>query len=805
MQASRLNLTFQCHCWYVCTGDDQKVNIWRLGKTQPLLNLCGHNTEVDSCIFDVDEKLVAAGSRGGSIKVWDLSEEKLIRTLTGHRSSVRCLDFHPYGDYFASGSADCNVKIFDVRKKQCMQTYRGHTSTIVSLKHSPDGHWVVSGDMEGVVKVWDLTTGKELNEFRLLKKGRENKEQEDKGQEGIIDCWDGALMYSVCICMVLEPVTSLDFHPNEFLLAVGGEHQIHFWDMENFQLLANTQREANPIRLEKCMCYHAIKFFPLLILSPSVLFSSLSLSLSSISFSRCGRALMSGSTDALRTWSWEPLENQGTGRNYRACRYAYSSFIYSQLTLSISLSLLCPVSVDWGSALSSAPALSAPQQLTDLVEVIPCRELIGVARCRSTMTIYVVDVSSLPPFDKPLPVELAQEHNINVQQESVMQQFQNMNPIQAQKDQQSYIRSSPPPSSSQPPISVIQPASKSSILATPNPNFFAAHHLVPHQAPDDQSSHHQIQVAIPNKPFPSSSISSSTQAAHKSFSETGHHVSIGTDMTQNFGAGQQLIPNSASSISPPSASPPSVFQSPGSHYSSSPPSSSLEEPLPALPALPALPTASPPAVAAPAAHTKPASSSSSTTSPDRDALVTRINSDHAHMMFIVKARAERTKQLAQIWGAANVNPTLKVKQVVEQLVKMQDQSVSVDFLTHAEQHVEPLLTLELAQMILPLIHKLLSSKFENYAHIGLKYLKHILFYFTPVIQSSRTASSSIGSGVDVVREERVQRANQCFELCKAIYPTVQPIAKRTNQLGEMARQARKQLEELLFGSNPSVQ
>jgi len=143
---------------------------------------------------------VTAGSRGGTVKVWDLSQEKrkligeemsmpaniahihisptsltchsiVVRTLTGHRASVRCLDFHPYGDYFASGSLDTNIKIFDVRKPNCMQTYRGHGTGITCLKHSPDGRWIVSGDGDGVVKVWDLTSGKALNEFRILRKG----------------------------------------------------------------------------------------------------------------------------------------------------------------------------------------------------------------------------------------------------------------------------------------------------------------------------------------------------------------------------------------------------------------------------------------------------------------------------------------------------------------------------------------------------------------------------------------------------------------------------------------------------------
>jgi len=45
-------------------GDDCRVNVWKLGKAQPLMSLTGHATEVDSILFDRSEEIVAAGSRG---------------------------------------------------------------------------------------------------------------------------------------------------------------------------------------------------------------------------------------------------------------------------------------------------------------------------------------------------------------------------------------------------------------------------------------------------------------------------------------------------------------------------------------------------------------------------------------------------------------------------------------------------------------------------------------------------------------------------------------------------------------------
>lgn len=73
-------------------GDDQKVNLWKLGSSACLLvrrtararpcpagrdsrsqSLSGHRSGVTSVCFDAGEETIVAGSAGGSIKVFDLS------------------------------------------------------------------------------------------------------------------------------------------------------------------------------------------------------------------------------------------------------------------------------------------------------------------------------------------------------------------------------------------------------------------------------------------------------------------------------------------------------------------------------------------------------------------------------------------------------------------------------------------------------------------------------------------------------------------------------------------------------------
>jgi len=743
-------------------GDDQLVNIWRLGKTKPLMSLSGHSTEVDAVLFDSQEALVAAGSRGGSIKVWDLAQGKLIRTLPGHRNSVKCLDFHPYGEYFASGSQDTNVKIFDVRKKGCMQTYKGHSVSVSSVRHSPDGRWIVSGDLNGVVKVWDLTSGKLLQELYA-----------PRG----------------------ESVTQIDFHPNEFLMAVGGEHGVNFFDMENFSLLSTTPKEASTLR--------------------------------GLTFSKCGRACLTGSSDALRSWIWEPESR---------CLDSIET-------------------VGWGGGLVAAGAgiAAATQTLADMAEGhVPGQELIGVTRTKTVLAIYVCDISSMSPFDQPL-----QDGSMDQSEgyESLMSTMERVDlsaqqPLPVVAPQNSALAAPHSTTPSRAPSSTgFNPAPSSassssahpprqSILSNPNTGFF------------DAQPTNGVSIAVPNKPnpyaklqqqqqqneqatgthvkqghitstpapvsavpaaapsassaaatAPSSSVSPSTAPTTTSpsapaLSATGHRVSQATDMTIHDPA--YLTPlQQAANITPahPSAQtrieanmlPPSRFQQ-EQQTSATATSESATRPTTA-----AAPTATPATTTSSSSQPVPAPTPSPP-QPDLSSHRKRVQDEHKVMLTILSTRLQNLQRLAALWSNGDA------RRSIDELVRLNDLSVSVDFLTAAESTFlqSNILTLELCRDLLPIIKMLLESKYENYAVCGLKYCRMLLIAFTPIIQSCRS-TAAVGGGVDLTRDERLARANDCFNTFKLIYDTlIHPIAKRQSTLGELARDVRSHLEKLLW-------
>ncbi|TMW60341.1 hypothetical protein Poli38472_000383 [Pythium oligandrum] len=227
-------------------GDDNMVNLWRMREreTKNIMSLPGHQSPVESLVFDPSERKLVAGSKAGSIKSFDLEAGKVNRTLKGHMSTCTTVDYHLYGDYVASGSVDTIVKVWDLRTKSCMQTFKGHRSEVTKVAFTPDGRWLTSGGMDGTIKIWDLTAGRMLREFP------------DHG---------GA-------------ITALEFNPEEFILvSASADKTLRIWDVQEFSLIGVTPTDNS---VTTALCH-------------------------TISEPHSGKYLISSSSEASRIWSYE--------------------------------------------------------------------------------------------------------------------------------------------------------------------------------------------------------------------------------------------------------------------------------------------------------------------------------------------------------------------------------------------------------------------------------------------------------------------------------------------------------------------
>jgi WD40 repeat protein len=228
-------------------GEDFNVNVWRVGDASNVWTLGQNKSPIECLRFDSDEQCIVSGAVNGSLKVFDLTEGRLARSLAGHQVHITALDYHPYGEYIASGSTDTTMKVWDVRNKTCIQTYTGHEKEVTCVRFSPDGRWVASAAKDGQMLIWDLVAGK--------------------------------LMHTVK--MGPAYITSFEFNPQEFLLAATTSMRtVRLWDMESFELIGSSAPESSPLR--------------------------------ALGFAKDGRSLCTASGDVLKVHGWDPVSVQGS-------------------------------------------------------------------------------------------------------------------------------------------------------------------------------------------------------------------------------------------------------------------------------------------------------------------------------------------------------------------------------------------------------------------------------------------------------------------------------------------------------------
>ncbi|KAL9880201.1 katanin p80 isoform 3-T3 [Glossina fuscipes fuscipes] len=210
----------------VTGGQDRNVNLWAIGQTECFMSLTGHNRPIDCVRFAYNDDFVYSADDIGIIRRWDLNAQTICSTLNGHMKSVRTLDFNPSGEYVVSGSNDTTVRLWDVRNQNvCMKVYRGHISHVNSVKFSPDGLWIASAGTEGSVIIWDIRKSKQIMEF--------------------------------CEQPAAAAISCIQFHPFEFLLAVGRmDGTICIYDLETQLRVTRTDATSlfygNPI---KCITF----------------------------------------------------------------------------------------------------------------------------------------------------------------------------------------------------------------------------------------------------------------------------------------------------------------------------------------------------------------------------------------------------------------------------------------------------------------------------------------------------------------------------------------------------------------------
>eukprot|EP00118_Oscarella_pearsei_P007323 m.35327 g.35327 ORF g.35327 m.35327 type:complete len:644 (+) comp32097_c0_seq2:79-2010(+) len=139
-----------------------------------------------------------------------------------------------------------------------------------------------------------------------------------------------------------------------------------------------------------------------------------------------------------------------------------------------------------------------------------------------------------------------------------------------------------------------------------------------------------------------------------------------------------------------------------------------------------------------------------------DAALGKLKQGHDVVSSVLSTRAVHLRSIRSSWSTSNV------RGAVSTAVAIEDDSAVTDLLEILCLKLS-FWNLDICSILLPRLLTLLKADFESYVSAACKAVKLILTNFSPVIKSNINASPS-GFGIDLSREERIQKCHACHSL-----------------------------------------
>ena len=180
-----------------------------------------------------------------------------IMQLTGHQAEVNTCKFSPNGQTLASGSFDRLIFLWTVYGEcENYNVLRGHSGAITDIHYCPDGSKLISCSVDKTLCLWDLEAGERLKKFKghssfvnCCSSTRRGPQLFASGSDdGTVRVWDPRQKSCVKLFNSTYQVTTVVFGEGGDQLFSGGiDNQVHLWDLRRGDLLFKLSGHSDTI------------------------------------------------------------------------------------------------------------------------------------------------------------------------------------------------------------------------------------------------------------------------------------------------------------------------------------------------------------------------------------------------------------------------------------------------------------------------------------------------------------------------------------------------------------------------------
>ncbi|KAJ3047086.1 Katanin p80 WD40 repeat-containing subunit B1 [Rhizophlyctis rosea] len=159
---------------------------------------------------------------------------------------------------------------------------------------------------------------------------------------------------------------------------------------------------------------------------------------------------------------------------------------------------------------------------------------------------------------------------------------------------------------------------------------------------------------------------------------------------------------------------------------------------------------------------------------------------HASVVSVLRSRLTNIRIVRQSWDESNV------KQAVETLEGLKDYGVWVDLLRVL--NLKPrLVTLEVCGGVLRGVGEVLFEVYEDYIVTACTTIRILAKSFSGVILETLNSGSFVSPGVDLVREERVNKCQTCYHQFGELFAQLTELKRAPGNVGVAVRDAIRDL------------